>query len=78
MAKSDGRLQSLGILLAMIAVIGAFFLKFQRRADDPLVTPVPRAPATSRPAASSSSSPTVTPTAPDRSALPTASAAPSP
>lgn len=40
--KDDGRLKSLGILLAMIAVIVAFFAMFQRRPEEPLFIPVER------------------------------------
>lgn len=38
--KDDGRLKSLGILLAMVAVIVAFFLMFQRKPAPIVIRPV--------------------------------------
>lgn len=39
--KDDGRLKSLGILLAMVAVILAFFAMFLRRPEPPTMLPAP-------------------------------------
>jgi hypothetical protein len=56
--KDDGRLKSLGILAAMIGVIVVFFAMFQRRPDEPLVTPVATS-ARPKPASSAPVSPNV-------------------